>query len=1321
MARRTNFIDGNDSFREQNLRFVRNEFEDNMNQFFGGANPSGNTQQQQAPPRDALIVQPTPDGHVLDTRRQFLRQLGASPKMAHALAVRTLEVPNFDLLHFQRRRYRLSAELGDGRQPDVDAVVLQSIGTLLEKSKANRNQSRPRTPSPPRNINWHNSRDISPQQIERSRPRTRNDDDNIRGRPRGAPVPRENLPTGPRNEVTSPGRRDDFPPAPRMNVPQGRRNDVPPGRRDVPQVRRNDSPTGQRMNVPQGHRNDVPPARRDAPAARRNDASPAPRMNLPEGRSNDAPPGRRNNSPRMNLPQSRKAVVSPGRSDAVPPANVPQGRRNDAPPGRRDAFPPGPKANVPPARRNDRINASPAAARKNLGRKDAVPSGPRENVPLGGRAPAAPPGPRAAIPTASVAAVPNRGKPIVAAAAGPRKPVPPARLEPFPAVGRTQAGPQHPSEVAPAVRGKPGPPMRGKPGRGKPGAAGPGRGPPNQGKPSGPLIRGKPGPPDRRNNIQGPGREEAVPPGRRPAVRRDNSQGFVEHERSPPRFGGARNDSYPNNRPDRYPNNRNENFEMNNRGMDEEFCDQRDFNDPRFNHAQRGPGPDDFLVNQRQNIEHGDDDDDDDDFQRQQQHGFDRPQPPAPFMGHPNTELFDSEPNFGRQQQQSRNMGGRPQIGNNYQRIFHNDQVTILRTDLLDRNVRHFDRNQDNFGPNDRDFEGNFRDREPRFNDDRDGRQFMDEERFRGQQQVDNFGEQSQNWRFNNRDMDRHDNFDNSLERNDPHNRDVRFNLNNEPNDRDLRFNLSNDDHDAYRRERNDRNDQGFIDDNCRDRMMFNDSGPGPYQSNQHRFSGGDHRFENDRDFDRQQLEFDGNFNQSNNQQEFDTFPNDFQPNQYQDNFDLDFQGRGDHRSLDRGYGYRKTNALNQERNTARNINPGGSNQARQGPRNVNAIGPNQNRTNAAADRAGNAPRNPNPAARASGPNPSTIPAKGDKNTSAANPVASAANQVASTSMQTRIMSVKPPEANPRAGQKRVAGDAPQPTVGVETKRRKTIKGKCFKIGGKKLPYVVNYEKLPQPEEESYAVTFFEQIPNYNTNVFANEDGIVVEEPDSGDDSSDSEVELLETTKGSGRHFSKSKTQKRLRTEWTVLYRKSNYKDWHNWWTDYKWCGHEINKVLEKFDNRNLQNRFLPLYNNKTTEEVINRVLRLGNLGLEKNTFLVQRNMRAIFMLMNETFLANLQIKHIEQLEKLIRRVPNHLWLYKLRSMVYLWAKYQQILKEQPKNISKSCLNGYAKKWKTPMFHWLAKQAFDELKAISEISWPDHNKFYPGIKKPIKK
>jgi len=39
--------------------FTQNEFEDNINQFFGGANPGGSGQQQKPPPRDSIIVQPT--------------------------------------------------------------------------------------------------------------------------------------------------------------------------------------------------------------------------------------------------------------------------------------------------------------------------------------------------------------------------------------------------------------------------------------------------------------------------------------------------------------------------------------------------------------------------------------------------------------------------------------------------------------------------------------------------------------------------------------------------------------------------------------------------------------------------------------------------------------------------------------------------------------------------------------------------------------------------------------------------------------------------------------------------------------------------------------------------------------------------------------------------------------------------------------------------------------------------------------------------------------------------------------------------------------
>lgn len=38
---------------------MQNEFEDNINQYFGGADPEGSGPQQKPPPRDSLIVQPT--------------------------------------------------------------------------------------------------------------------------------------------------------------------------------------------------------------------------------------------------------------------------------------------------------------------------------------------------------------------------------------------------------------------------------------------------------------------------------------------------------------------------------------------------------------------------------------------------------------------------------------------------------------------------------------------------------------------------------------------------------------------------------------------------------------------------------------------------------------------------------------------------------------------------------------------------------------------------------------------------------------------------------------------------------------------------------------------------------------------------------------------------------------------------------------------------------------------------------------------------------------------------------------------------------------
>ncbi|TDG49447.1 hypothetical protein AWZ03_004130 [Drosophila navojoa] len=60
MSSLNNFIDGNDSFRDQNLRFVKNEFEENINQFFSGGATATDQAGKAAPPRDWIVVQPTP-------------------------------------------------------------------------------------------------------------------------------------------------------------------------------------------------------------------------------------------------------------------------------------------------------------------------------------------------------------------------------------------------------------------------------------------------------------------------------------------------------------------------------------------------------------------------------------------------------------------------------------------------------------------------------------------------------------------------------------------------------------------------------------------------------------------------------------------------------------------------------------------------------------------------------------------------------------------------------------------------------------------------------------------------------------------------------------------------------------------------------------------------------------------------------------------------------------------------------------------------------------------------------------------------------------
>ncbi|XP_064537302.1 homeobox protein 5-like [Drosophila montana] len=288
----------------------------------------------------------------------------------------------------------------------------------------------------------------------------------------------------------------------------------------------------------------------------------------------------------------------------------------------------------------------------------------------------------------------------------------------------------------------------------------------------------------------------------------------------------------------------------------------------------------------------------------------------------------------------------------------------------------------------------------------------------------------------------------------------------------------------------------------------------------------------------------------------------------------------------------------------------------------------------------------------------------------------------------------------------------------AEIKRRKLAVKRGFLIGGIKLPYINNSAReLPQPEDKSYAITFFEQEPIYNTAIYVtdNDEGDIAniesDENSDDDDAPPAAANQMVFTPGTRK---RSAIRKRISTAWTRLYRANNYKCWLNWWKAYKWCEPELNKQLEKFGSLNIRQAFLPNYPKKTTEQVINLVMKSAHFALEENTSSHFRNHKTLYKLMNEVFLENLSLPVIEQLQEMIRGTPNHIWAYKMRSMVYLWAEYYKIATASP--IDKAYFAAIRAKWKSPVFHWMCKQAFDELKAISAIEWPDHAKEYARLK-----
>ncbi|XP_032595408.1 uncharacterized protein DDB_G0287625 isoform X1 [Drosophila grimshawi] len=1048
MSRRTNFIDGNDSFREQNLRFVRNEFEDNINQFFGSGNDAGpangpGQSDSGAPPRDSIIAQPTPGNYnespfrsaELDQRRQYLRQLGISRNRAHIMSIASFKVPDFNLGDIRRQRYRLSLEAGDSRQAEVDAIIVRQITAMLELRPGLRHKERPRTPPPPRDIDWHGElegsrdlRDVVPRQRDASPENVglfrRFDGDDC-------------------ERINSSWQRNENFDQRNENVRD--RND--PFRNDNFQLR-NENCRGRHENFDRDDNIHGHVARYDNVRDRNDDYREVDRFNY--------------NHPRF---------MDNNRNPSMEDINL--NRRQER---FRDAEP------IIYSNHNNR-----QISNSNFGsdRRQASPENcPDDNF---------------------------RGE----------------RRRSF---SRTFDDSNRFSRNF-----------------------------------------------DDSNSF---GRN----------FEKSNLNDYDDDYRAVPRK--LHEENYSRNSPEHrrmetcYPDDRNEPRSYNERN---ETYREEDFREQQSDLRSRGSIFGESFHNNIRN--------DDDRFQRIE-----------------NADNFACRSNF------------------------ENDFNAELSNSFDDRNeILLYNRNQYNADYNallnfdDRlDFNQDFRDRT------------------NGNHNNSSTDFQSGNQSIN-------DNF-RSFDFSEP--------------DRNMMQsdNLDLDDRHEFNQDFSDRSNCNFI-------QSGNQSGN-----------------DNFRSFD------------------FSGPSTDPMQSQLQNRYSQQSMKQAGKKSLNRANQMKQK----QQPNKQFAANLFGNNRSK---------GPNPNKPSTTQTQ--NLQHPPNRAAKwpllaaPTGPrnrfNQSNI---NDNGTNLNGPCTwQAAHQIR---QQQQKLPLKPFGT---AQKRRAESSHPGAPTKAEIKRRKMAEKRGFLIGGHKLPYINRSGKLlPQPEDTSYAVTFFEHEPIYNTSIYAINNDEMGPMTDIDDDEEDENTDEEATDNGPTgilrvalrKHHA---IRKKINMAWTKLYRSSNFKCWPTWWKAYKWCEPEMNRQLEKFGSLNIRQKFLPIYPKKSTAHVINMVMKAAHFALEENTGSHYRNAKALYVVMNETFLENLSLDAMEQLQDMIRGAPNHLWVYKMRSTVYLWAEYHKIINAKPRN-ERNFVAIHAQ-WKSPVFHWMCKQAFDELKAISAIEWSDHSTEYPHLESTL--
>ncbi|KAH8325724.1 hypothetical protein KR067_005477 [Drosophila pandora] len=296
-----------------------------------------------------------------------------------------------------------------------------------------------------------------------------------------------------------------------------------------------------------------------------------------------------------------------------------------------------------------------------------------------------------------------------------------------------------------------------------------------------------------------------------------------------------------------------------------------------------------------------------------------------------------------------------------------------------------------------------------------------------------------------------------------------------------------------------------------------------------------------------------------------------------------------------------------------------------------------------------------------------------------------------------------------------------EPLVPVGPPPRKRVRpevsDQVFLIGGYKLPYVtLSNEALPQPENRSYAVKFFKRMPNYRIHPKTKDKNVYQVYDEMLDPFDFGNEEGAGRPSAISQAFNPARFRDNLSKEWTKIYRGRNYRSWEGWWKDFRNIDVDIFAQLDKFEDFNVKYNFLPPEGPFDITEILKNI----SIALTKNRNNYSGNMRQIYSVMNHGILSNLPMEAVGQLQDSIRSVPNHLWVYKMRSMIYTWYNYSQVIQNN-KDPNEKKFQFVNKEWQSPVIHWMAKQAFFELKAISKIEYPDYKVVYGKCNKSAKK